>query len=103
MRILHIAIVVLVAALTPPQQPATASLEGIVVRSGSSEPLAKATVELRNAAGNSLATTTDEEGRFVFPNVLAGEYRLVSSKAGYVDQQYGQRVKVTVPGLAFSA
>jgi hypothetical protein len=102
MRIFHIAIVLLVATLTARQQSATASLEGIVVRAGSNEPVPKASVELRNATGNSLDTTADAEGRFFFPSVSPGVYRLVSSKAGYVDQQYGQRLKVTVPVSALS-
>jgi hypothetical protein len=63
-----------------------ASVQGIVTRSGSSEPLSKALVELRpesneNDILNSM--TTDEDGRFIFPPVSAGRYRLTVRRAGY--------------------
>jgi protocatechuate 3,4-dioxygenase beta subunit len=62
------------------------SVQGIVTRSGSTEPLSKATVELRpesndNAILNSI--TTDEDGRFIFQPVSPGRYRLTVRRAGY--------------------
>jgi hypothetical protein len=63
-----------------------ASVQGIVTRSGSSDPLSKAIVELRpesneNDILNSM--TTDEDGRFIFQPVSAGRYRLTVRRAGY--------------------
>jgi hypothetical protein len=97
MRTIHVAVLIIVALLTTPQQPASASLQGIVVRNDTGEPLPKASVELRGGTISSLVATTDAEGRFFFPAIPPGDYRLVASKTGYVDQQFGQRLRITVP------
>jgi hypothetical protein len=36
--------------------------------------------------------TTERDGRFVFPNLEEGSYRIIVSQNGYVRQEYGQRV-----------
>ena len=72
----------------------TASLEGVVARLGTGEPLARATVTLARDRSpfQVLSTTTDASGRFSFPNVSPGEYRLQASHQGpYIPAEYGQR------------
>src|ERR1051326_9205480 len=72
----------------------TASLEGVVARLGTGEPLARATVTLARDRSpfQVLSTTTDAGGRFSFPNVSPGEYRLQASRQGpYIPAEYGQR------------
>jgi len=56
----------------------TASVEGVVARLGTGEPLPRATVTLSNDRYPSqvLSTTTDASGRFSFLKVPPGEYRL---------------------------
>lgn len=88
------AAIVLAFAVHAGAQTQVSSVQGRVVRWGTSDPVAKASVELRPAgAGNPapyLATTT-ADGAFVFANVPAGQYRIVASRPGYVSAEYGQR------------
>jgi hypothetical protein len=60
----------------------TASVEGIVAKLGTGEPLARAAVTLSNDRYPSqvLRTTTDASGRFSFLNIPPGEYRLQASR-----------------------
>jgi 5-hydroxyisourate hydrolase-like protein (transthyretin family) len=83
------------------QATGNGSIEGIVVRSGTSDPLSGVLVALTNADASiemrdSIpVATTDTAGRFKFSNLTAGSYRLLFSANGYVRQEYGQR---TFPG-----
>lgn len=61
------------------------SINGIVTKRGSADPLSKATVELRSADGAVLDTmTTEDDGLFAFPTVRPGNYRIAARRAGYV-------------------
>ena len=62
------------------------SIGGTVVRTGSTERLAKARVELRLDGPSDLidSITTEEDGRFQFVNVKPGRYRLNVARQGYV-------------------
>jgi protocatechuate 3,4-dioxygenase beta subunit len=98
----------------PPVQSAPAgAIEGIVVRAGSADGLSRATVEVRRDEDHVatppgispqlmstlispplLATTTEADGRFLFPSVRPGRYRIVTTRPGYVPRP----VTVTVAG-----
>jgi protocatechuate 3,4-dioxygenase beta subunit len=69
---------------TQAQQPG--SIEGVVVRRGTSTPVARARVSILNAQ-----TVTDDSGRFSFRNLQPGRYRLTASHNAYVPAQYGER------------
>lgn len=86
---------------------ARGTIEGVVVRAGSGEPLARAQVTLiRTAAeigglpaGPNLASlptppavTTGADGKFALKNVEPGSYRIAVARNGYARQEYGQRV-----------
>src|SRR6185295_411402 len=85
----------------PPQlPPGTASLSGIVVATGTNEPVPMASVELRRLDCNSFAnphevlnTTTGADGRFTFKNIHAGGWCVVATMAGgkYTPGEYMQR------------
>src|SRR5215469_4638480 len=78
------------------QQPG-ASVEGVVVKLGSGEPIANAEVRLSSQsnlpiAGRIPPTKTDSNGRFFFDNVSPGTYRIfATSDGGFVPAEYGQR------------
>jgi Carboxypeptidase regulatory-like domain len=75
------------------QTTPTASIEGSVVRSGSTDGISRAKVTLTpsqsSAAGQ--AMIVDGDGKFAFRNLPAGQYRLSAAKDGYVSAEYGQR------------
>lgn len=65
----------------------TTSIQGIVTRAGGSDPLTKATVEIRIDEPNASllnTITTEDDGRFVFQNLRPGRYRLTVTRQGYV-------------------
>ncbi len=91
MNIFILAIVLLL------QSPAT-SIQGIVVKSGSGEPLSKAVVEARaeqSGGGEPLTVTTSDDGKFIFRNLKPGQYRLTALRAGYASNEYQQTIALT--------
>jgi sarcosine oxidase gamma subunit len=91
MRIRLVALWLLMAC---PAAAQTSSLQGRVVRWGTAEPIAKATVELRRVTAGTAApyvATTAVDGTFAFAAVSPGQYRIVSRRPGYVSAEYGQR------------
>ena len=92
MTLFRLVILTLVVQTLPAQRPAPASLRGIVLRANSLEPVPRAKVELRRSIGaaNNVVVDSDENGKFAFPVVDAGPYRLLASKSGYVVAEYGQ-------------
>jgi hypothetical protein len=72
----------------------TSSVQGVVVKWGTTEPVAKATVELRRLESGTPApyiATTAADGTFVFGAVPPGQYRVLVVRPGYVNAEYGQR------------
>src|ERR1043166_6247172 len=68
------------------QPQAPASIEGTVVRLGTSMPVVRARVSVMGAQ-----TMTDENGKFVLRNLHPGRYRISANHNSYVPAQYGQR------------
>src|SRR5437762_9841139 len=110
MNMLLIALIALIAGIGgAPQQP-RASIEGMVVKLGTGEPLANASVQLnledsqdRRSESAERADSarpredfhrtakSDTNGRFIFANVAPGNYRLIATyEGGYVPAEYGQ-------------
>jgi len=94
MNVLRIALLVLFVQVAGAQQPASAVLQGTVVQAGTNAPLGQARVELLPTGAIVAVDSiiTDREGRFSFPKVAPGSYRLVASRTGYVNTEYGQRL-----------
>jgi hypothetical protein len=69
-------------AQTPPA--ATSSLQGRVVKWGSADPIAKATVELRRIAAGVSTPATEGVGwgHFVFVAVPPGQHRIAAKRPG---------------------
>jgi protocatechuate 3,4-dioxygenase beta subunit len=75
-------------------QSLVSSLEGRVVKSGTNEPVGHAGILLTRNGGrlsDSLTAITDEQGRFYFAGVPAGDYRLFGEHEDYVKTEFGQR------------
>jgi hypothetical protein len=108
MRLASLLIVsVLLIGQTPPvvQDPEKASLEGQVLNSATGLPVRKARVTLRmNVAAQpaprpqqgeqpqplAVVAVTDTGGKFLFPNLDPGDYRLVARHDGFADVQLGR-------------
>jgi protocatechuate 3,4-dioxygenase beta subunit len=80
----------------PPQAAKTkekCSIEGVVVRAATGDPLKKTIVTLRKAEGSDQAKSaiTDLNGRFRFKDLEPGRYNLGATRNGYAHQEYGQR------------
>jgi len=96
---LVIALLIAIPLLSSQQQAGSASIEGIVVKLGTTEPIPGAVVELSkppaapNTPAEVLKVITGDDGKFTFRNLQAGEYRLVAARPGgtYNPAQYGQR------------
>ena len=107
--------------LPVPQSTAPATVEGVVVKFGTREPIAGARVQLdlqvdplrdsQPPPGSPppvipppvhIAATTGVDGKFVLDNVTPGEYRLYAFRngSGYVPGEYGQR-SPTGRGISF--
>jgi hypothetical protein len=100
MKLLHISLNFLVAAVVPPQlqEPiGTASIDGRVIRLGTIEPVSDVDLELRmEAQGQNPArlfrTRSGTDGGFAFRNLPAGGFVLAATRAGglFVPAEYGQ-------------
>jgi hypothetical protein len=67
-------------------QNAPASVQGVVLKAGASEPLSETAVELSLSSGGATryTTVTDASGHFLFNGVSPGDYRLAASRTGYL-------------------
>jgi hypothetical protein len=85
------------------EKPETCRVSGMVVRLAGGIPLKDATVRLENGEDHehTIATKSTGDGRFELRNVPAGRYKLVVSRNGYVETEYGQK-KTSDPGAAFT-
>jgi protocatechuate 3,4-dioxygenase beta subunit len=85
------ALALLVLAL---QAPERASLEGVVTKAGSNEPVPRATIAVTMIQGqlSDLQTaTTDDNGRFTVRNLAPGSHRVFVTRDGFVRAEFGQR------------
>jgi hypothetical protein len=71
--------------------PASAMVVGRVTTTDTGAPIRGAEVRLRATDGReNRLVTTDAEGRFQIVGLVAGEWTLTASKAGFISQQFGQ-------------
>jgi protocatechuate 3,4-dioxygenase beta subunit len=100
MRRLSLAVAFLLSQAAPAPQSQPGSVAGTVVNQATNEPLSKVTVTiypatLYPAEGNrgvyQSSSTTDADGKYVFPAVPPGQYRISATRANYVRAEYGDR------------
>jgi hypothetical protein len=84
-------LIVTAGAVALSQQRPTFSLQGVVVRDASGDPLSKARVELRGGPLEASEVTTDSDGRFYFPNLPAGAYQISVRRDGFAPAEFGQK------------
>ena len=72
-------------------QSGTSSIEGVVVISGTSRPVARSHVTV---VGPRLAQIdADEDGHFAIQDLQPGKYRILATRGGYTTGQYGQQTR----------
>lgn len=112
---LLMALIALAARIAMPAQQLPASIEGTVIKMGTAEPVAGASIQLNlettqaeGPAGRPRpredfhhTAKSGRDGRFIFENVSPGTYRLIATyEGGYVPAEYGQR-SPTEQGASF--
>lgn len=75
------------------QAPTTGTIEGIVVRVDTGEPIASAQVTITSTSrpsDNTLPVVAGPDGRYSFRNLKPDTYRVFAAANGFVRQEYGQ-------------
>ncbi len=75
---------ILVLALGVAQQAASGSIEGTVLRTGTTDPIERVEVTLLPASGEPLNTMTGKEGHFSFLRLAPGDYAIRVQRDGYL-------------------
>src|SRR5688572_3095173 len=93
MRILAATLFFAATVATASAQVRPSSIQGVVVKSESTDVLAETPVELTPASGGPelYTTITDNAGEFRFTDIPPGDYRLAAMRTGYLRSEYGQR------------
>lgn len=76
------------------EQPKPATVSGVVLRSGTTDPIAGAAIELSrpgSPAGSGYTTLAGADGKFAFKDIPPGDYKLAATRPGYMRGEYGQR------------
>jgi hypothetical protein len=99
MRRIALILLVLAMPMFAAQDPATASIEGIVVNSVNNQPVAGVRVRTGPTTGSPNqdypsipAIVTGPDGKFVFNGIKGAVYRILIEGNGYVRQLYGQNI-----------
>jgi hypothetical protein len=76
-------------SLVVPAQTETATVEGIVVKQGSMDPVQGAVVTFTPLSGTPKTATSGEDGKFVAANLTPGRYQITSTRTGFVKARRG--------------
>jgi hypothetical protein len=97
MKIIGIFLLATLVPFAAAQKPAPATVQGLVVQTGTGNPLGDVKVELRAVAGAATDDgldaswfVTGPDGRFTFSSVPPSTYRLVATSRGYANAEFGQ-------------
>jgi len=75
---------VLFGQVSAQAQSASASIDGTIVREGTTEPIQGAKVQLTSPSGPATTTTSGEDGKFEISGLKPGTYQLTAAQTGYV-------------------
>src|SRR5688572_23607359 len=84
----------ILALLISVQAPDRATIEGLVTRAGTGEPVPRATIVVTMVQGQLDDVETmvaDDFGRFTVRNLRAGTHRIFATRDGFVRTEFGQR------------
>src|SRR5215475_1814264 len=73
------------------QTSSSATISGIVTNQSTKEPMPKALVTLRDGKDGFGTTLTDSKGRYAFPDLPAGDYRVQATRNGFLPLSYGAK------------
>jgi protocatechuate 3,4-dioxygenase beta subunit len=76
------------------QAPSGATLEGVVMKAGTTEPIPRANVVVTMIQGqlsDVQSAVADDNGRFSFRNLAPGNHRVFALRDGFVRSEFGQR------------
>jgi hypothetical protein len=76
--------------------PLPGTITGLVTKAGTAipQPIWQARLELAGGPSSTLVLRTDANGRFVFSNLLPGEYRLKVTCDGFIRQEFPKKIIV---------
>ena len=86
---MHLLLAAFFALISVQEAPpaGTASVEGVVTKAGTSQPIANASVVIWSLRGPGFRATTDGNGHFVISNVPAGTFGIDVQAEGYLPNQ----------------
>jgi len=102
MKSIFLATFIAFAGAAQAQTATGVPVQGVVLQRGSDELIWGATVELRKGTSSAAiyGARTGSDGKFAFPSVAPGSYRLIANAPGYVSTEYGQK-RMNGAGLPF--
>ncbi len=78
--------------IAAPPLAGTASITGTITSGTAGRPMRRATVKLQSSTSPlSRTTKTDDQGKYEFKDLAAGEFTLRANKSGYLESIYGQK------------
>jgi hypothetical protein len=95
MKLSRLLMLAVLATRIVAQTPAPASIRGVVVKWGTSDPISQAIVELRSLTDTVgiplFSTATRSNGEYLFPQVPPGRYRVIATRNGFAPGEYGRK------------
>jgi hypothetical protein len=90
-------------ALTTPEQTGTGAILGTITSTATGQPVEGVRVTISGTNRSPQQIVSDDDGRFGFVNLPAGEFTLRAAKTGYVSVAYGQKeARTGWPGTPIS-
>jgi len=89
LRVAGVAVVLFVAAALMAQSPSPGSIEGLVLKSGTTDPLQGVIVTATPETGAPKKSTSDADGKFAIRDLPAGRYVLSMARTGFAKPKRG--------------
>jgi len=83
-------LMLLSGAVAAQSQP-SASISGVITNQSTGEPVHNALVTVRDSKDGFGTTLTDSKGRYIFPDLPVGNYRVTATREGFEPFVYGAK------------